>query len=88
MILLQADSTSSAATTSNDSALSLPSWRTNLRKTGSTSMVPEWMADNESNSLPRSASSPRLALDSRLEIVSLGSYFFTNDQDGIVGSGF
>ncbi|XP_059141796.1 protein phosphatase 1 regulatory subunit 12A-like isoform X8 [Physella acuta] len=65
-----ADSAPSAATTSNDSALSLPSWRTNLRKTGSTSMVPEWMADNESNSLPRSASSPRLALDTRLEILN------------------
>ncbi|GFN83309.1 protein phosphatase 1 regulatory subunit 12a [Plakobranchus ocellatus] len=47
--------------------LAIPSWRQGLRKTGSSSMVHEWMSQNDSNSLPRSASSPRLALDSRLD---------------------
>ncbi|KAI8773006.1 protein phosphatase 1 regulatory subunit 12A, partial [Biomphalaria glabrata] len=47
----------------------VPSWRQGLRKTGSTSMVHERMSENESNSLPRSASSPRLAQDARLELL-------------------
>lgn len=42
-----------------------PSWRTGLRKTGSTSMVPHDSTVNKINeddkNLPRSASSPRLA---------------------------
>ena len=43
----------------------IPSWRTGLRKTGSTSMVPHDSTVNKINeddkNLPRSASSPRLA---------------------------
>ncbi|XP_071112924.1 protein phosphatase 1 regulatory subunit 12A-like isoform X9 [Haliotis cracherodii] len=44
-------------------------WRAGLRKTGSTSMVHERMSkENEDDrSLPRSASSPRLAFDPRIE---------------------
>ncbi|XP_067675910.1 protein phosphatase 1 regulatory subunit 12A-like isoform X22 [Haliotis asinina] len=44
-------------------------WRAGLRKTGSTSMVHERMSkENEDDrSLPRSASSPRLAFDQRIE---------------------
>lgn len=47
-------------------------WRAGLRKTGSTSMVHERMSkENEDDrSLPRSASSPRLAFDPRIEDVS------------------
>ncbi|BFZ09867.1 hypothetical protein BsWGS_12903 [Bradybaena similaris] len=54
-------------TTSSQHELSLPSWRQGLRKTGSTSMVHERMAQTDSNNLPRSSSTPRLVLDSRLE---------------------
>ena len=50
--------------------LTVPSWRRGLRKTTSTSMVHEQMNENEDKSIPRSASSPRLALDNRIEIVS------------------
>ncbi|KAL8621929.1 hypothetical protein ACOMHN_046133 [Nucella lapillus] len=45
----------------------MQSWRRSLRKTGSTSMVHEQMNENEDKSLPRSSSSPRLALDNRIE---------------------
>lgn len=42
----------------------IPSWRAGLRKTGSTSMVVTSIKkDSEADDLPRSASSPRLALD-------------------------
>ncbi|KAH9495413.1 hypothetical protein Btru_016436, partial [Bulinus truncatus] len=75
---IQNESTSASA--ANETVLSVPSWRQGLRKTGSTSMVPEWMSENESNSLPRSASSPRLAqealqerLASRRPLSSTGS---------------
>ncbi|XP_065928574.1 protein phosphatase 1 regulatory subunit 12A [Magallana gigas] len=46
-----------------------PSWRAGLRKTGSTSMVNDSLNENDKNNLPRSASSPRLALNNnnRLE---------------------
>ncbi|GFS01787.1 protein phosphatase 1 regulatory subunit 12A [Elysia marginata] len=57
----------SASLTGSEGDLPVPSWRQGLRKTGSSSMVHEWMAQNDSNALPRSASSPRLALDSRLD---------------------
>lgn len=48
----------------------MPSWRRGLRKNPSTSMVHEKMKENEDELLPRSASSPRLALDHRNETVS------------------
>ncbi|KAH9514768.1 hypothetical protein Btru_023603, partial [Bulinus truncatus] len=71
---------STSASAANETVLSVPSWRQGLRKTGSASMVPEWMSENESNSLPRSASSPRLAqealqerLASRRPLSSTGS---------------
>lgn len=53
-----------------------PSWRAGLRKTGSTSMVNDSLNENDKNNLPRSASSPRLALNNnnRLENVSYRSY--------------
>ncbi|XP_070190176.1 protein phosphatase 1 regulatory subunit 12A-like isoform X9 [Littorina saxatilis] len=47
--------------------LTVPSWRRGLRKNPSTSMVHEKMKENEDELLPRSASSPRLALDHRNE---------------------
>jgi len=47
--------------------LDIPSWRLGLRKTGSTSMVPQETTvarvTEEDKNLPRSASSPRLAED-------------------------
>ncbi|RUS83201.1 hypothetical protein EGW08_009012, partial [Elysia chlorotica] len=57
----------SVSLTGSEGELPVPLWRQGLRKTGSSSMVHEWMSHNDSNALPRSASSPRLALDSRLD---------------------
>ena len=59
--------TTPSATSASD--LSVPTWRHGLRKTPSSSVVNEVIAGDNGN-LPRSASSPRIALDSRLDAVS------------------
>ncbi|XP_025099393.1 protein phosphatase 1 regulatory subunit 12A-like isoform X2 [Pomacea canaliculata] len=59
---------SSQTSTSTSEEQEVPSWRRGIRKTGSTSMVHEQLLENDADkSLPRSASSPRLALDYRIE---------------------
>lgn len=47
-----------------DGEIEIPSWRSGLRKTGSTSTVLDKINEDDRN-LPRSASSPRLAEENK-----------------------
>ena len=47
-----------------DADIEIPSWRSGLRKTGSTSTVLDKINEDDKN-LPRSASSPRLAEENK-----------------------
>ena len=65
------------AKTLRDGDIEIPSWRTGLRKTGSTSTVLDKINEDDRN-LPRSASSPRLAEENKKneQNVSSQSLFF------------
>ena len=65
-----------------DGDTDIPSWRSGLRKTGSTSTVLDKINEDDKN-LPRSASSPRLAEENKKneQNVSLDTDPSTHDVD-------